>query len=374
MDVFLLFCLCFSAGAFAQEQAGKQVVFKTICGKGMSRCTVKMNCTWIIDAADKGIQIIDDQALAGCVEAGDLDLSHNKISEISKIAFQGLRKLRELNLNYNQIKILMPGVFDPLTSLTVLRLSENFIEVIEDSLFSKNENLEYLYLNENKIFAVGPNAFQNLSKLKALWIFGNPCMHPNVTWETNSEKLGVFSYSGSGNQKWKNRNTCVLSYDINGSAEESNIEKENLTDVEEGASDCDRKLETLSGISENCKRELSEAKARNQNFQEAVKNLTNELTKNQNHVKTCTLEKQKISEDHKKDLLDVRLECKAENDQVISKIAECDRKNQTIVLSLSIIIILLLIIITVGSVMICKYERKKGAKKEEIIRLDCQNK
>jgi Leucine-rich repeat (LRR) protein len=239
MVAFLLFCVFFWAGTFAQEQAGKQVTFKAICGDGTERCTVKEDCSLSIYVMVKRIQVIDDQALAGCAEIERLFLERNEISEISKNAFQDQQNLQNLFLGDNQIKKLTPGVFDPLTNLTLLGLERNLIEVIDDSLFAKNLKLDRLWLEENKIVAVGPNAFQHLIHLKELRLFGNPCMHPNVKSWPNPQNLGVFSSEDYG--KWSNeKNECVSEYDVQKCFNKFNIERQdlrqNLTDAEKTAS------------------------------------------------------------------------------------------------------------------------------------------
>ncbi len=279
---FFLFCLCFWTGTFAQEKAGNQVVFKTICENqnGVEfDCTVKVNCSSEIDARNKRIEIIDDQALSDCVEVELLALQYNKISEISKNAFRNQQKLQKLGLWDNQIEVLQPEIFHPLTNLEVLFLSKNLIEVIEDSLFSKNEKLEHLFLHENKIFAVGPNAFEQLTKLKYLTLFGNPCMHPNVTWETNTENLGVFFDVVYENRKWEAKNnTCISSYNIIGTVAYCDIKnkyfKKKLIGAEKKAYRCDLNNNTVTRNLEDSFKELSGTKAGTQNCQI-------ELTENQ---------------------------------------------------------------------------------------------
>jgi hypothetical protein len=338
---FLLFCVVgFFTVAFGQ-QAPNQVIFKTICEDGTVGCNWKENCSSRIFAQRERIRLIEESTLAGCVGIGRLDLYDNKISEISKNAFQGQQYLQVLILYGNQIKALEPGVFDPLTSLWHLELYNNLIEVIKDSLFAKNVNLERFWLHENKIFAIGPNAFQQLSNLRVLTLYGNPCMHPDVTERnTNPQKLGVFFTKESGYRQWNNENNeCVSAYIAKYSFKECNIEKENLR----------QKLTDLSGTSENCK---------------------SELAKNQNAVKTCNLENQKISEGHKKSLLDAQIKFETENDQVMAEIAENEREKNIIILVLSIVIFLLLIIIIVESVMIWKLKTKNADQKDQIIRLD----
>jgi Leucine-rich repeat (LRR) protein len=188
----LLFCIGFFGRGSAQEEPGNQITFKTICENGTIGCTMKENCSSVVNATGKTIRSIDDQTLVGCAQLELLGLNNNNISEISKNSFRDQQNLRDLYLYENQIKVLTSGVFDSLTNLTRLALQRNFIEVIADSLFLKNVKLEQLSLCENNIVAIGPNTFQNLSKLEALWLFGNPCMHPNVTWKTNLQKLGTY--------------------------------------------------------------------------------------------------------------------------------------------------------------------------------------
>jgi Leucine-rich repeat (LRR) protein len=320
----LLFCVVgFFTVAFGQ-QAPSKVVFKAICENGTEGCTVERDCGSIIASSQK-IRLIEESTLAGCGGVGYLDLGSNNISEISKNAFQGQRKLQKLYLTNNQIKVLETGVFDPLTSLTHLWLSENLIEVIEDSLFSKNVKLEELYLRENKIVAVGPNAIKHLTNLKELRLFGNPCMHPNVTWGKNPQNLGVFFSAESGYRKWHNENNaCVSSYSVQRCFNKFNIEKENL----------EKKLTDLSGTTENCKNELSDTKAGKQKIQ--------------NDIKACRIESEN---------------CEFEN--------ESERgKSFKIILVLSIIIILLLLVIIGLSVMNWKLKSKMSDQKDQIIRLD----
>jgi Leucine-rich repeat (LRR) protein len=305
-----------------------------------------------IRAEEKWIRIIDDQTLVGCSEVEYLELGDNKISEISKNAFQSQQKLRELELYRNQIKNLALGVFDPLTSLTELWLQNNLIEVIDDSLFAKNMNLEKLCLNENKIVDVGPDAFQQLSKLNYLTLYGNPCMQPELTSQKNPRNLGVFFSEASGYRKWSSENNeCVSSYADHRSLEQCNIEMQNLQneliDAAKRELEWAIKYKTLSGTSENLKIVLSETKASNQNFQ--------------NELDECMDEKKKLTKDHQNDLLDAKNESEMRRETL---------DNQTIILGLTIVIILLLVAVVVESVMICKHRTKIADQKERIIRLD----
>jgi hypothetical protein len=45
-------------------------------------------------------------------------------------------------------------------------------------------------------------------------LYGNPCMYPDLTFDTNHHKAGIFFSTEFGYSKWDNNNMCVSSYDI----------------------------------------------------------------------------------------------------------------------------------------------------------------
>jgi len=87
----------------------------------------------------------DLEGIQFCIHARTIDLSNNRISDLTPLI--GLKDLEELNLSDNQV-----GIIDELSYLKGLRtlmLSNNFIEDISP-LFGL-ENLEYVELYGNKI-------------------------------------------------------------------------------------------------------------------------------------------------------------------------------------------------------------------------------
>lgn len=89
--------------------------------------------------------LIDLEGVQFCIHARSMDLSDNRITDLSPLI--GLNYLEELNLSYNEI-----GIIDELSYLKGLKcvmLSNNYIEDI--SPLFELENLEYVELSGNKI-------------------------------------------------------------------------------------------------------------------------------------------------------------------------------------------------------------------------------
>ena len=58
-------------------------------------------------------------------EAVNLDLSHNQLSTISKVKFNGLQNLQHIDLSFNKLKKAERGCFSGLSSLQILNISMN---------------------------------------------------------------------------------------------------------------------------------------------------------------------------------------------------------------------------------------------------------
>jgi len=89
--------------------------------------------------------LIDLDGVQFCIHARSMDLSDNRLTDLSPLI--GLNNLEELNLSYNEI-----GIIDELSYLKGLKsvmLSNNYIEDI--SPLFELENLEYVELSGNKI-------------------------------------------------------------------------------------------------------------------------------------------------------------------------------------------------------------------------------
>ncbi|KAF3836254.1 hypothetical protein F7725_028812 [Dissostichus mawsoni] len=185
---------------------------------------INMSCTIptvsILHLQRNNLFFIRSNLFEGCINVKELDLSHNRIRNISDKAFtylQGLRildlsqnklssvpaatsnlprleklsfksnnisrlechdftnltGLRELYLHQNQISALQKCVFKDLIGLQVLKLEENYIYNLGDAFTEFLPNLTELHLNTNKLSAIQRGDFKGLQSLKNLSLHEN---------------------------------------------------------------------------------------------------------------------------------------------------------------------------------------------------------
>ncbi|XP_071770325.1 toll-like receptor 5 [Centroberyx gerrardi] len=96
-----------------------------------------------------------------------IDISHNKVNQINRNAFDGLQgHLRLLNLSFNLLGEIYSHTFANLTDLRVLDLSYNHIGALGYESFSGFPNLRALYLTGNSLRDLGfPASLPNLQYL-----------------------------------------------------------------------------------------------------------------------------------------------------------------------------------------------------------------
>ncbi|GFQ95371.1 toll-like receptor Tollo [Trichonephila clavata] len=98
----------------------------------------------------------------------ELDLSHNKISAITKKDLQNFKRLRLLNLAHNDIFDLDPAVFTNFAKLQIVDLSDNEVVNIPARIFQDSPDIRELYLYNNSIVNVPPDLFNGLQQLVIL--------------------------------------------------------------------------------------------------------------------------------------------------------------------------------------------------------------
>jgi len=97
-----------------------------------------------------------------------LDLSHNKIDDISVgglVALNSLPHLQRLKLDHNRLKEIYPNIFSKLSLLRSLYLNNNLLEKISPQAFNGLVKLKRLYLYNNKLETIPLNLF-NWIKLR----------------------------------------------------------------------------------------------------------------------------------------------------------------------------------------------------------------
>lgn len=146
----------------------------------------------------------DHRLRENCTEAGLTDipagLTHstkvllfprNLFTSLTWSSFQVFAELYELDLSHNKIPQLTPGAPSILPSLTVLRLGSNQLTSLPEGSFSACPHLTELYVDNNAVNSLSGHTFTGLTKLEILDLSSNhisvlpqELLHPLTSIET----------------------------------------------------------------------------------------------------------------------------------------------------------------------------------------------
>ncbi|XP_066599210.1 toll-like receptor Tollo [Prorops nasuta] len=98
----------------------------------------------------------------------ELDLSNNSIESLQTAAFSGLTRLHSLDLRGNAISFIADRSFEGLASLGVLKLTDNRLSSLPPELFGDPRNLQEIHLRNNSLNVLPPGLFNELTQLLVL--------------------------------------------------------------------------------------------------------------------------------------------------------------------------------------------------------------
>uniref|UniRef100_A0A8C5CRP4 Toll-like receptor 13 n=1 Tax=Gadus morhua TaxID=8049 RepID=A0A8C5CRP4_GADMO len=113
------------------------------------------------------IRVISSDMLHLCSNVNELDLGHNKITNISDESFQSLRQLQILVLMFNSLSS-VPYAIRNVSTLFKLDLSFNRMRLHDCEDFANMKSLRILFLNNNHLGALKDCVFRDLVNLKNL--------------------------------------------------------------------------------------------------------------------------------------------------------------------------------------------------------------
>ncbi|XP_066596198.1 protein artichoke [Prorops nasuta] len=102
-----------------------------------------------------------------------LDFHGNKIKDLKRNQFKGLRDTELLDLSYNFIDKLDPSYLSDLTKMGWCNLSHNAIPDLKRGTFARNTVLKVLNLSYNKIKKLDSNTFRGMRFLRRLYLSDN---------------------------------------------------------------------------------------------------------------------------------------------------------------------------------------------------------
>lgn len=125
------------------------------------------------------IQNIDETDLKGLKSMQILDISNNEVSQVEEQVFEDQKKLRILSVAHNELEKLSPGTFSA-TVLEQLDLSfNNFNEFPEDALLKIKDSLQLLSLTGNHIKSINFSNLATLTNLRHFSISQNELFLPD---------------------------------------------------------------------------------------------------------------------------------------------------------------------------------------------------
>lgn len=113
------------------------------------------------------------EALAPLRKAKSIDLNGNKIKELKRSQFKGLRETESLDLSNNLIDKLDPSNLADLVKMGFCNLSRNSIPELKRGTFARNSLLQVLNLSHNKIKKLDANTFRGLRFMRRLYLSDN---------------------------------------------------------------------------------------------------------------------------------------------------------------------------------------------------------
>ena len=125
-----------------------------------------------------------------------LDLSFNKIQQLSNRTLLGLENLENLRLAGNQLSTLEQGWLEPCSNLVYLDLSDNNLKLLDESVLSGARNLRYLTLSYNYINQISDTL--HAPQLDSLTLAGNPLQSFSFCRVSSLSHLRILNISGTG--------------------------------------------------------------------------------------------------------------------------------------------------------------------------------
>ena len=167
-----------------------------------SGCSCYHDPTWSSNIVDCSASAgpLNDLPEGIPMDATQLYLDGNNLTELSSHAFIGRKNLRTLYLNGSRIQTLRNRTFHGLGALQVLQLADNELEELRGSEFEPLDHLRELYLQNNKLRFISDTAFVHLRSLQVLRLDGNrlltfPLWRLGVNPHLNQLSLGLNPWS-----------------------------------------------------------------------------------------------------------------------------------------------------------------------------------
>ncbi|CAG9797587.1 unnamed protein product [Chironomus riparius] len=127
-----------------------------------------------------------------------LDLSNNTINDIPRHIFYALGNLIQLNMANNKLFVLPYQAFESMMSVEIIDLSNNLLVSFLDNFFIHNFNLKVLHLQNNRLHGINKNSLYGLKELHTLDLSNNKIIHIDRNAFDTLDGLKYLNLSNNG--------------------------------------------------------------------------------------------------------------------------------------------------------------------------------
>ncbi|XP_072932806.1 toll-like receptor Tollo [Epargyreus clarus] len=164
-----------------------------------NNCRCYHDITWnanVVDCSNAGYTEVPERIP---MDATEIYLDGNQITNLGNHVFIGKKKLQVLYLNNTKLKEVNNQTFKGVDSLRVLHLENNKLVELKGDEFMHLNNLNELYLDHNAIVHVANNTFSSLKSLSVLRIDDNKLVNffPWKMLASSSKSLAHVSIEGN---------------------------------------------------------------------------------------------------------------------------------------------------------------------------------
>ncbi|XP_072380135.1 uncharacterized protein [Diabrotica undecimpunctata] len=127
-----------------------------------------------------------------------LDLSSNRITNLSQISLLNCLYLSSYNISNNSINAIPPETFQGKVPIETLDISQNNLLLINESTFRNLKTvLRHIFLRKNSISSVGSKSFGDFDYLETIDLSGNKIRNIEQYAFSNLEKIDIINLSNN---------------------------------------------------------------------------------------------------------------------------------------------------------------------------------
>ncbi len=136
-------------------------------------CSCFHDANWDTNVIQCGHRGHQDVPLLIPMDATEIRLDGNNLTDIDSTSFIGRKRVSKLFLNNSLVTSISPQTFKDLFSLEILHLQDNDFKEIHGHEFQDLTGLKQLFLHNNNLVRIAPNAFEAMPMLNKLTLHGN---------------------------------------------------------------------------------------------------------------------------------------------------------------------------------------------------------